>query len=168
MDSVADSPHATMTRARIVALAVLVVVLIDQATKHWAVSVLVDGRTIDVVWTLRFALGFNSGFAFSMGQGLGPAIAVLAIAASWWLWRAAIRADSAMVATGFALIAAGAIGNLVDRMFREDAWMRGRVVDFIDFQWFPVFNIADSCITVGAGILIVGVLLEQRRAVHSS
>ncbi len=168
MDSVADSHVIGMTRARVVALTVLVGVLVDQATKHWAVTVLDDGRTIDVVWTLRFNLGFNSGFAFSMGQGLGPLIAVVAALASWWLWRSAVRADSAVVAAGFALIAVGAIGNLVDRAFREDGWMRGRVVDFIDFQWFPVFNVADSCITVGAVLLFAGLLREQRGAARTA
>jgi signal peptidase II len=61
-----------------------------------------------------------------------------------------------MLSYGYALIAGGAIGNVVDRIFREDKWMRGRVVDFIDFQWFPVFNIADSSITVGAVVLVLG------------
>jgi signal peptidase II len=152
-----------MQRPRVVAAIVVVGVMVDQATKHWAVTALDDGSTIDLVWTLRFALGFNSGFAFSMGQGLGPLVGVVAVAASWWLWRSALRAASATVSTGFALIAGGAIGNLVDRLLREEAWMRGRVVDFIDLQWFPVFNIADSCITVGAATLVAGMFMEQRR-----
>lgn len=156
-----------MHRSRTVASIVVAGVVLDQATKHWAVTALDDGRTIDVVWTLRFALGFNSGFAFSMGQGLGPVVGVVAVVASWWLWHSAMRAASATVATGFALIASGAIGNLVDRLFREGAWMRGRVVDFIDLQWFPVFNFADSCITIGAVALVAGMLLEQRHAEHA-
>jgi signal peptidase II len=61
----------------------------------------------------------------------------------------------------YALIAGGAIGNVVDRMFREDKWMNGRVVDFIDFQWFPVFNIADSSISVGAVALVCGLWMQS-------
>jgi len=49
----------------------------------------------------------------------------------------------------------GAIGNLIDRLFRGDAWLRGAVVDFIDLQWFPIFNIADSAISLGAMLMIV-------------
>jgi signal peptidase II len=145
-----------MSLSRRVALIVAVVLVCDQLTKHWAVSQLNDGRIIDVVWTLRFALGFNSGFAFSQGQGLGPFIGVIAVGASIWLVRAAVLAVAPLLSYGYALIAGGAIGNVVDRIFREDKWMRGRVVDFIDFQWFPVFNIADSSITVGAVVLVLG------------
>ena len=59
----------------------------------------------------------------------------------------------AAVAAG--MIVGGAIGNLIDRLFRNDAWLRGAVVDFIDLQWFPVFNIADSCITFGAILMVL-------------
>ncbi len=58
----------------------------------------------------------------------------------------------------------GAVGNLIDRFFRGDAWLRGPVVDFIDFQWFPIFNIADIAINVGAVALILNAVLIARRA----
>lgn len=140
---------------------IIVGLVVDQLTKHWAVSTLNTGRIIDVVWTLRFSLGFNSGFAFSMGQGWGPLIAVVAVAASWWLIRASMKAPTASMSIAYALIASGAMGNLVDRSFREDGWMRGRVVDFIDFQWFPVFNVADSLITVGAVLMVAAILFQR-------
>ena len=54
------------------------------------------------------------------------------------------------------LIAGGAIGNLADRAFRgDDGFLHGAVVDFIDVQWWPVFNIADACIVVGAVLLVL-------------
>lgn len=121
---------------------------------------MVNGHTIDVVWTLRFALGFNSGIAFSQAQDLGPVVGIVAIVAVVFLARAAIRSTTAISAYGLALITAGAIGNLADRIFRGDGWLHGHVVDFIDFQWFPVFNIADSAITIGAGVLIIGLSRE--------
>jgi signal peptidase II len=68
-----------------------------------------------------------------------------------WLRRSATGA--AAVAAG--MIVGGAIGNLIDRLFRGDAWLRGAVVDFIDLQWFPIFNIADSAISLGAMLMIV-------------
>ena len=150
-----------MNVSRRVALTICIVIICDQWTKHWAVSTLNEGKTIDIVWTLRFALGFNSGFAFSQGQGLGPIIGVIALLACIWLIRSAIRASGSLMSYGYALIAAGAMGNVIDRMFREDKWMRGRVVDFIDFQWFPVFNIADSSITIGAIFLVLALLREH-------
>lgn len=151
-----------MSFLRPVALVVTTVIASDQITKHWAVSELNEGRIVDVAWTLRFALGFNSGFAFSQGQGLGSLIGLIAVGASVWLVRAALKASTRWMSYAYALIAGGAIGNVIDRLFREDKWMRGRVVDFIDFQWFPVFNIADSSISVGAVLLVVGVWLQSR------
>lgn len=133
----------------------LAVVVLDQVTKTWAVSELADGRTIDVVWTLRFALGYNSGFAFSTGTGWGPWIGLAAVAIVVVMSVAMHRSDSVRARLALSLIIGGATGNIVDRMFREDGWMRGRVVDFVDFQWFPVFNVADSAITVGGILLVV-------------
>ena len=140
----------------------LVVVVLDQVSKTWALNALDDGRVIDVVWTLRFALGFNSGMAFSKAEGWGPVIGVVATVVLVYLLSTLRRAGSGVSATGLALVIGGASGNLVDRLFRGDAWMRGSVVDFIDLQWWPVFNVADSAITVGAVLLVLGALRESR------
>ena len=141
-----------------------VVVMLDQVSKTWALNALDDGRVIDVVWTLRFALGFNSGMAFSKAEGWGPVIGVVATVVLVYLLSTLRRAGSAVSAAGLALVIGGASGNLVDRLFRGDAWMRGSVVDFIDLQWWPVFNVADSAITVGAVFLVLGALRESRAA----
>ncbi|MFM8652610.1 MAG: signal peptidase II, partial [Acidimicrobiaceae bacterium] len=58
-------------------------------------------------------------------------------------------------------------GNVVDRMFRGEKWLAGAVVDFIDLQWFPVFNIADSAVTVGAAMLIFASVATSRKARQS-
>ena len=55
-----------------------------------------------------------------------------------------------------------ALGNIVDRLFRGEGWLRGAVVDFIDLQWFPIFNIADIAVNVGAALLILGSVLAAR------
>ena len=149
-----------MPSPRRLALVVTLIVFADQWSKSWAVNALAHGHTIDLVWTLRFALGFNSGIAFSQAQDLGAVVGLIAMVAVVMLARAAIRATTALSTYGLALITAGAAGNLADRIFRGDAWLRGHVVDFIDLQWFPVFNIADSAITIGAGILIIGLSRE--------
>lgn len=150
-----------MLRARRWYLAIaLVIVLVDQYTKTWALNALDGGRTIDVVWTLRFALGFNSGMAFSKAEGWGPVIGVAATGVLVYLLSTLRRAGSMVSAAGLALVIGGAAGNLVDRLFRGDAWLRGSVVDFIDLQWWPVFNVADSAITVGAVLLVLGALRD--------
>ena len=150
-----------MPGSRRLALVVAVGVLLDQLTKSWAVAALDDQRIIHVVWTLQFALGFNSGFAFSQGQGFGPFIGAAALVVAVVIGRAMTKATQAWSAYGLALILSGAIGNVADRVFRGEGWLHGRVVDFIDLQWFPVFNVADSCITIGAGLLVGGLFREQ-------
>lgn len=151
-----------MSRRLLLPLAAVVVVL-DQASKHWAVNSLSGGRTIHVVWTLRLALGFNSGMAFSRGTGLGPVIGVIATIAVAWLLLSLRKAGSRLSAVGMALVGGGAAGNVVDRFFRGEGWLRGSVVDFIDLRWWPAFNVADSAITVGGCLLVIGALMATRR-----
>jgi signal peptidase II len=141
------------------ALAALVVIA-DQVTKHWAVNTL-DDRTIDVVWTLRFRLAFNSGMAFSRGDGWGPVIGVIALVVVVVFVVSLRRSGSRWSTIGVGLIIGGAVGNIVDRLFRDPGWLRGRVVDFIDLQWWPIFNVADIGITIGALMLLVGSLTAR-------
>lgn len=149
---------STSTAKIIIAL----VVICDQVTKHWALNALNNGRTIDIFWTLRFNLVFNSGMAFSKGQGLGRFIGLLAIGVAVWLWLSLRKVSTTIGVVGTAMLIGGAIGNVVDRLFRGDAWLRGSVVDFIDLQWFPVFNIADSSVTIGAILLIYSSIVVSR------
>lgn len=144
----------------------LVVVAVDQVTKHWAVTSLGENRTIDVVWTLRFNLAFNSGMAFSRGKGLGPLIAVVATVVIVYLLVSLRTEASRMSTLGMGLLIGGAAGNLGDRLFRGDGWLQGSVVDFIDLQWFPIFNVADMAINVGAGLLILNSILSARAQRH--
>ncbi len=137
---------------------IAVIVASDQLTKHWALNRLSDNRVIDLVGSLRFKLAFNKGMAFSQATGAGPIIGalgfVVVIVIVVWLRRSAQGA--AAIAAG--LIVGGAIGNLADRLLRGDAWLRGAVVDFIDVQWWPVFNVADAAISIGAVLMVVASL----------
>ncbi|MFM8505097.1 MAG: signal peptidase II [Acidimicrobiaceae bacterium] len=148
-------------------LIITAVVIADQASKNWALNSLSEGRTIDLVWTLRFNLVFNSGMAFSQGQGLGRLIGLLAIGVAVWLWLGLRKATSQLSVIGTSMLIGGALGNVVDRMFRGEKWLAGAVVDFIDLQWFPVFNIADSAVTVGAAMLIFASVTTSRKARQS-
>ena len=144
------------------------VVVADQLAKHWAVTGLGDDRTIDLVWTLRFNLAFNNGMAFGQAGGLGPVIAVVATLVIVYLLTT-LRNESSRISTiGMGLLIGGAAGNLIDRLFRGDAWLNGAVVDFIDLQWFPIFNIADMAINVGAALLILGSVLSARQERHTA
>ena len=131
----------------------VVVVIADQITKHWAVSSLNDGRVIDVLGSLRFNLSFNRGMAFSQGTGIGPIIGVLGMLVVVYL-LIGMRRSSVSGAVFVGLVAGGAAGNIVDRLFRGEAWLHGAVVDFIDLQWWPVFNIADAAICIGGALLV--------------
>lgn len=132
-----------------------IAVIIDQVTKHWAVTHLADGHVDKVFWTLQFNLSFNSGMAFGQAQGWGPVIAVVATVVIVSFVLTLKRTDGVLSVIAVGLIVGGALGNLIDRLVRNEAWLRGRVVDFIDFQWFPIFNIADICINVGGALLII-------------
>jgi len=138
------------------------VVVLDQITKQLAVSRLADGA-VDVIWTLRFRLTYNSGMAFGAGSSLGPLIAIGAFVVVMFLAKSISGQPRLVNQVAVGVLVGGAIGNLVDRLFRSPGFLRGAVVDFIDFGWFPVFNVADIAINVGAALLILSVLTDSRR-----
>ena len=141
-------------RTALVVAVAAVVAVVDQLTKTWAVHTLAT-RDIDLVWTLRFHLARNRGPAFSLGFGSGGVIAVLAIAVVivFLIVGRSVNTKSGVLSLG--LVLGGAIGNLVDRVFREGSgFLGGAVVDFIDPQWWPIFNVADMAVTIG-GVLLV-------------
>ncbi len=141
-----------------------IIVICDQLTKQWAVDNLSDGHVVHVIWTLQFNLAFNSGMAFGTATGFGPVIGLVATGVIVWL-LISLRGDGSRLSTfGIGCVIGGAAGNLIDRLFRGDGWLRGSVVDFIDFQWFPIFNIADIAVNVGAAALILNAILESRHA----
>jgi len=140
------------------------VIVSDQLTKHWSLKALNAGKTIQIFWTLQLNLVFNSGMAFSQGQGVGRIIGVLAIGVVIGLLMSLRKPMTMMTVIGTGLLIGGACGNILDRMFRGNGWMSGAVVDFIDLQWFPVFNVADSAVTIGAGFLILGAFIARSRS----
>ena len=156
----------TSTRKMSTSIAVGVVV-VDQITKHWALNRLSEGRVIDVVGSLRFNLSFNSGMAFSQGKGLGPFIAVIGVVVVAFL-LVGLRRNTPVGAALVGLVAGGAAGNIVDRAFRGEAWFHGAVVDFIDLQWWPIFNIADAAICVGGVLLVLSSLRQEKVETENS
>jgi signal peptidase II len=145
-------------RLAIVALAA-VVLAVDQASKTWALRHAVD--PVHIAWTLRLAVTYNSGTAFGLGRDSTSIIVagvVVLVVVLLGLGRKASRSASWPASVAMGLLLGGALGNLTDRLVRHH---HGAVIDFIDLRWWPVFNVADASITVGAGLLALVLFLTR-------
>jgi signal peptidase II len=143
--------------------AVAVVIGLDQLTKQAALSGLDDGP-IDLPGSFRLLLTFNDSAAFSLGGGRTTWIAVLGCVITLVILTLGLRADDRRTAVGYGVLAGGAAGNLVDRAFRSgQGVLGGRVVDFVDPGWWPVFNLADSALWVGIALLLLAARRQERR-----
>lgn len=164
-----DTVHPRMTLPRYLAWLGLaaVIVLLDLWTKHLASANLELYRPVPVTGWLNMTLAHNTGAAFSFladGDGwqrtffivVASAISVFLVI---WLWRLPLQARALPAA--LSLLLGGAIGNLVDRI------QLGYVVDFIDVHYagwhWPAFNLADSAIVIGIGLMMIESLLPPRR-----
>lgn len=153
---------------RLLPLAFVIVVL-DQATKLWIERRFALYEVVTVLPVLDITRLHNTGAAFSFLAGASGwqrwffiALAV-AVSAGIVVWLARIRERTQYwLALGLALILGGALGNVIDRA------RHGFVIDFIHVHWerayFPAFNVADSAITIGAGLVLLDAFLESRRA----
>jgi len=131
----------------------------DQLTKHVVRSSLgVDG-SVKVIGPLSIHRVQNSGIAFGLFASATAGVIVLtAIAvASMLIYFARYGARHPVIPAAFGLLIGGSVSNLVDRV------RLGHVTDFIDFGWWPAFNLADSFIVIGVGILLAAVVAADRR-----
>jgi signal peptidase II len=156
-DRAAGQPRALRPSQRPFLIAGLVVgiVLLDQVTKAVVVATLADGPLSIIGDTVELRLSRNPGGAFSLLTGFTPLLAVLAVIVAVVLVRVAQRMTDPVMVVALSLVLGGAIGNLLDRVFRSPSFLRGEVVDFIRIGGFPSFNVADSAITIGAVLLVV-------------
>jgi signal peptidase II len=131
------------------------VVLLDVLTKRLASIRFVDSPVIIIPNFLVLTHTENPGAAFSLLQNAGPLLGLAAIAVSiGLLWS--LRTDRPWPETvAFGLIIGGALGNLVDRVFRGSGFLDGKVIDWIDLWWIPTFNIADMSITLAVALLLI-------------
>ena len=162
-DDVDPSPQQRPRIPLLTAAIVPLVLVVDQLTKRWAVSELSRSAPHHVIWTLQWNLTRNSGMAFSQAQGIGPLIGIAALLVIVWLAWTSRMLTSRITGVAAGLIAGGALGNLADRVFRGDKILHGAVIDFIDFQWFPIFNVADMAIDIGGGIFVLWTIFGHRR-----
>jgi signal peptidase II len=134
---------------RIFALAWLIW-LLDFATKSWALhSLSVQPRQV-IGTILQFTLIRNSGAAFSFATGFTIIFSLLAVAVVSTVVYFAPRITSQGWQITLGLLLGGVLGNLTDRIFREPSFLNGHVIDWIQIPHWPVFNLADSAITVAA------------------
>jgi signal peptidase II len=136
----------------------------DVASKAWALSALRNGHQVTVAGgLLRLRLVINHGAAFGLAAGYEPLLAAVALAGVVLLGLWAAKASSAAERSGAALAAAGAAGNLLDRLARAPSALHGGVVDWLHVSFYaPTFNLADLWLRGGL-LLAVGAWLWQHR-----
>ncbi|MFA5516500.1 MAG: signal peptidase II [Desulfuromonadales bacterium] len=156
-----------MSRFLLLLIVTLVVVPLDQATKLYisshfrlyeSVTVLENFFHISYLRNKGAAFGLLADSAFRIPFFI--TVAVLA-AAGILVYMYQISNRQRLLQAGLSLIFAGALGNLIDRV------LYGEVIDFLDFHWYehhwPAFNVADSAITVGVGLMLIDLFLEERK-----
>ncbi|MFO1502195.1 MAG: signal peptidase II [Steroidobacteraceae bacterium] len=144
-------------------------IVLDQLTKEWILRTfaLHESRYVLPVFDIVHARNYGAAFSFldipgGLQRWLFTAFALaVTLGILWWLKRLD-AATQKLQSAGLMLIASGALGNVIDRV------RHGNVVDFIAVHWekayFPAFNVADSCITIGAVLILLDALLDSRRA----
>ena len=137
-------------------LVAAVVYVIDQVTKAVAVRMLENEPSVSVipgVLDLRFLR--NPGAAFGVATSLTWLLSLAAIAVAIAVVVMASRLRNRTWALALGLLLAGAVGNLTDRIFRKPGVLRGHVVDFLEFPHWPVFNVADTALTIACLLIVL-------------
>jgi signal peptidase II len=153
---------------RMFAVVCVVAYVVDVVTKIIAVATLRDRSSVEVVpGVLNFTYTTNAGAAFGLATGLTIVLSLVALVVVIVVIRMAARLRDPIWAVALGLLLAGALGNLTDRVFREPGVLRGHVVDFVELPSWPIFNVADVCITSAAVLVVVqslrGIGPEGRR-----
>ncbi len=152
------------------ALITIIAVALDQFTKVLVSRNMALGDTIPIIKdVLHITYVENRGAAFSMlseSRWVFLTFSTLAIAAIIYVMIKFRRELSKLSSLSLAMVLGGAIGNMIDRTFRGGVLFDGAVVDFIDFRLinFAVFNVADSFVCVGAVLLVLSVILDEKKA----
>jgi signal peptidase II len=139
------------------------ILILDQITKAVVrASIPFGGRWMPLAWLapyFRFVHWENTGAAFGLFQQGGVVFGFLAVVVSVFIvfYYPQVPKEDTLMRVALAMQLAGALGNLIDRI------VFGPVTDFISVMSFPVFNIADSSITIGVGLLILGLWQSERR-----
>jgi len=151
-----------------------IVCILDQLTKLWAVHELSSGRTILLLDNfLQLAYARNQGGAAGLLREHPQWLTLLSLVALGIIvwWARSVPREERLARFGFGMILGGAIGNMLDRLFRGGFLVGTYVVDFIDAHWYyrlhwPTFNLADSSICVGIAIIIIAHVWFRPRETH--
>jgi len=175
-DAGGSGPTTDRSRRRrsrtVFVLVALAAYSLDVLTKVWAVHRL-DGRDIEVVghWFVLHLVR-NPGAAFSTGTEFTIVFSLVAITGVCLVLWFARRLGNTLWAVALGLLLAGIAGNLTDRLLRDPGALRGHVVDLFMFPHWPVFNVADVCIDVAAGLILLqafrNVRLDGSRPTHEA
>jgi signal peptidase II len=134
----------------------LTVLAADIVSKYLAVRELGDRNPVELLGgLLTLRLVRNAGAAFGVAQGLTILFTMVAVGVVVVILRLSRRLRSTAWAVALGLVLGGAVGNLVDRMFRAPGPGRGHVVDFLELPHWPVFNLADSAIVTAAVLMVL-------------
>lgn len=145
-----------LTRRYATALAIAgAVVALDLITKRIAAVSFVDGQVSVIPGVLWFTYGENPGAAFSIFEDAGSLFGVAAVVAVAVILGALRTTRPLVEVIAFGMVMGGAVGNLIDRVARGPGLLDGHVIDWIRFPNFPIFNIADSSITIAVVLLFV-------------
>ena len=137
------------------------IVALDQLTKFWAESYLVGQGSIPIIGELlQFRLAYNNAAAFSLGVGATWVLTTISLAASIALIALSPRIKTMTWALIGGMALGGAVGNLIDRAFKQPEFFNGHVVDFIQIPFnFPIFNLADIFLVVAVSLAILRTLM---------
>lgn len=140
----------------------VVVYLSDRISKHLASTSLVGRKPVVLIpHLLKLEYTTNTGGAFGLLSGIPWLFAVATAAIVALIVRASFRVGHRLPALGMGLVLGGAVGNLTDRL-SGGLGLGGDVVDFIHLSWWPIFNLADASVVIGAGMLVVAGLRKER------
>lgn len=149
------APGQHQPRWPVLAAVAATLLCLDLTTKTLAVAHIEPGHPVEIIGdTVTLTLVRNPGAAFSIATGMTWILTLIALAVVAGVIRYASRLRSLWWAVGLGMVLGGALGNLVDRLFRAPGPLRGHVVDFVSVGWWPVFNVADSGIVCGAILLV--------------
>ena len=154
-----DESAGVGDRRSLLPITILVAVLVlalDQFTKWLAVTCLEGRASVEVIGpALKLTFVRNPGAAFSLGGGYTIIFSLLAAAVAVVIVTTARSLSSVAWAIALGGLLGGALGNLLDRIFREPGFLRGHVVDFIQLPYWPIFNVADMAVVCSAGLIVI-------------
>lgn len=154
-DSGRDTAAPRPRRMRMLVVIAIVVLALDLLTKVLAVALIDPRDPVCIIGdTVTLTLIRNPGAAFSMATGMTWLLTLVAVGVVVGVIRIGRTLRSPWWALGLGLVLGGALGNLIDRIFRSPGPLQGHVVDFVSVGWWPVFNVADSSIVCGAVLLV--------------